>query len=96
MENYNGVFDKKFLHTEFDQSLVGKEVFYGNTEKEIIDRVKWNSHKADLTGKTNNPEKPFKVHNIFDMKYVYYDPNHENKYKDWYSELSMSISSIVK
>lgn len=90
----DGAYDPQFLHTKFDESLIGKEVWFLSDDSwdVLIDTVKWNGkfRKVVVSGKSDNG-KVFKLGNFFDADVVYYDPNHSEKYNAWKEKLYYGI-----
>lgn len=80
------LFDSKYVHCTWDESLKGKKVFYSDFIQCIKEEV--NGHKIDARGiceayNPDNIDNPFIIHsikgNVHTWAYVYYDPNYEVK-----------------
>lgn len=70
------LFDIKFVHFEWDDSLFGKTVFFAddllNLKKHVNENILAMKRKVE---KSNQPNYPF----FSSYRYVYYDPNYEAK-----------------
>jgi len=72
------LFDIKFVHFEWDDSLLGKTAFFAddllNLKKQVNENILAMKRKVE---KSNQPNYPF--FSSYCYRYVYYDPNYEAK-----------------
>jgi len=79
------LFNPKYICYTWDDSLKGKEVWYGDSVSSLEDGVQsMNPLRGTVVGHTvDDNERPFIVKGINDLssrwRYVYYDPNYDIK-----------------
>lgn len=76
------LFDKKFVHIMWDDSLKGKRGFFADGINELIGIVNTNLKVRTSSAKYNTTEDtnyPFESANGTHFKFFYYDPNYECK-----------------
>lgn len=74
------LFDKKFVHCVWDDSLKGKSVFCANSLPYLQDKVNLGNldMRFEVFENIKDGDYPFEVADGA-LRYVYYDPNYENK-----------------
>lgn len=79
------LFDPKYIHCRWDESLRGKEVLYSDTVIELENEVRDMATNTIgvVTGPNDDDDMPFKVKGAIlpfsYWRYVYYDPNYNTK-----------------
>lgn len=76
-------YDKRFVHFEWTDELVGKKCFLGNNITELLGKVETSNpiHLFEVE-KTPDPDRPFQRARVQFREYyrfAYYDPNYEIK-----------------
>lgn len=73
------LYDPKFVHFEWDESLKDKKGFYCDHIDELRADVR-NNGKMGLCDQPGNPSFPFHINNAGFHRFFYYDPNYEIKW----------------
>lgn len=71
-------FEDKFVHFRWSDDLEGKKAFYADSLAQLEQRFTITTSRGHLH-KSISEEYPFEVACVGNWKFIYFDPNYDNK-----------------